>query len=127
MDGSYSFLLDVVLCDLIGFPQSSWSIYDRFREEFSPILTYTKFKVLKDEFLVIRPSSFLDENCEGLAALLGRLHSLPLDGIQVSGGGKQKRKRATEAEDSEAGPSDSKRKKPAVSTQETVVLDWTDL
>ena len=125
MDGSYSFLLDVVLCDLIDFPQSSWSIYDHFQEEFNPIPTYTKFKVLKDEFLVICPSTFLDENCKGLGALLRRLHSLPLDGIQVSGTIKQKQKRATEAEGSDAGP--SKQKKPKLSIQETVVLDWTDL
>ena len=122
----YSFILDVGLCDLTDFPHSSWSIYDRFRDDFNPIPTYSKLTVLKDEFLVIRPSSFLDENCEGLGALIRRLQSLPLEGIPAAGAerAKGKQKRAVE-EEGEAGP--SKRKKPNTRVQQKEVLDWTDL
>ncbi|KIM35705.1 hypothetical protein M413DRAFT_32270 [Hebeloma cylindrosporum] len=126
-DGFYSFLSDITLCGYMHFPHSSWSIYDRFREGFNPIPTYSAFKVIEDEFFIVRPTSFLDENCQGLGDLITRLHSLPMEGMPAKGSARarEKRKRAVEEEGSDAGP--SKRKKPNLGVQETVVLDWTDL
>jgi len=53
-------------------------VYDRFRGEFIPIPTFSNLAVLKNEFLVLRPSSFANEDCEGLDDLLEELNGLGL-------------------------------------------------
>jgi hypothetical protein len=53
-------------------------VYNRFREEFIPIPTFGNLAVLTNEFLVLRPSSFADEDCEGLDNLLAELKALGL-------------------------------------------------
>jgi len=88
-------------------------VYDRFREEFIPIPIFSNLVVMKNEFLVLRPSSFADEDCEGLDDLLAELKSLSLH--------KPDHLKRAKGED-EAGP--SKRRKPNTHDE---ILDWGDL
>ncbi|KDR69712.1 hypothetical protein GALMADRAFT_145417 [Galerina marginata CBS 339.88] len=78
-NGCYSLYSDSNLCDLTNFPARRWSVYDRFIKKFIPIPTFSNFTVIKGEFLVIRPSSFADKDCEGLDRLILKLesHELP--------------------------------------------------
>ncbi|KDR77762.1 hypothetical protein GALMADRAFT_138821 [Galerina marginata CBS 339.88] len=125
--GMYSFLSDSTLCDLIDFPKSAWSIYDRFLEEFIPIPTYSGVATLQDEFLILRQSSFVNSNCKGLDILIDRLNSLNLKGIKretTKAGGKRK---AFEADDGQPGPSQPRKVKRRLTVQEPEVLDWTNL
>ncbi|KAF8810571.1 hypothetical protein BYT27DRAFT_7091515 [Phlegmacium glaucopus] len=112
-NGTYSIYSDPTLCSLINFSNLRWSVYDRFREEFIPIATFSNLAVLTNEFLVLRRSSFVDKDCEGLDDLLADLKSLGLHNPCHL-----KRARAED----DTGP--SKRRKPNTGDD---VLDWGDL
>ncbi|KAF8955771.1 hypothetical protein BDZ97DRAFT_1597959, partial [Flammula alnicola] len=60
---AYFLLSDSSLCDLMNFPYSNWSVYDRFRKTFSAISTFGGLSIAKGEFLIFRPSAFSDEDC----------------------------------------------------------------
>ena len=72
-NGCYSLYSDAELCGLINFPVRCWTVYDRFLKSFVPIPTFSNLVVIKGEFLVLRPSSFMDSDCEGLEKLLLKL------------------------------------------------------
>jgi len=72
---------------LTGFPDASWDIYDPFKQSFVGISTFSQQQIYgTDEFLVIRPESFTDQDCPGIHALL----SYFADYVRV---GSKKRKR----------------------------------
>ncbi|KDR67232.1 hypothetical protein GALMADRAFT_147240 [Galerina marginata CBS 339.88] len=110
-NGTYSFLLDSALCSLLNFPTSSWSVYDRFRGEFVPIPTFCALKIVKNEFLVIRPTNFGEEDCIGLDGLIRKLNAYNLPKAEYPGQAIRNRKRGRADDNAVAGP--SKRRKPA--------------
>jgi len=77
-NGCYSLYSDAELCGLTNFPIRRWTVYDRFIKSFVPIPTFSNLTVIRGEFLVIRPSSFMDRDCEGLKPLLLKLQSRKL-------------------------------------------------
>jgi len=85
--GAYSFIGDDTFCDLTGFPDSSWDVYDPYKQSFVAISTFSEQRIHgSNEFLVIRPESFTDNDCPGIHALLSHF----ADYIRV---GSKKRKR----------------------------------
>lgn len=59
---------------MINFQADQWEIYDRFTQQFIPMPTTGLYYVLNNEFLIIRPSTFTDEECPNLDTLCTSLH-----------------------------------------------------
>ena len=69
--GAYSFIGDDTFCDLTGFPDASWDVYDPFKKSFVAVSTFSQQRIHdSDEFLVVRPDAFTDQDCPGIHALL---------------------------------------------------------
>jgi hypothetical protein len=69
--GAYSFIGDDTFCDLTEFPNALWDVYDPFKQSFIGISTFSQQQIHgNDEFLVVRPESFTDQDCDGIHALL---------------------------------------------------------
>jgi hypothetical protein len=107
---------DEVTCDIMDFPTTEWSVYDRYRDDFVGIPTLSCLIVSQGDILIFRPSSFKDPDCVGLNDLIGREDS------------KGKRKR-THSPYLDCTVNQKKRKCEADAEQviESVVLDWTNL
>ncbi|KDR66859.1 hypothetical protein GALMADRAFT_147517 [Galerina marginata CBS 339.88] len=113
-----------------GTTTSTSRPYDRFLEDFIPIPTYSGVATLQDEFLILRRSSFVNRNCDGLDILIGRLNSLNLKGIKgetTKAGGKRKAFDTFEADEGQPGPSQPRKVKRRLTAQQPEVLDWTNL
>ncbi|KAF9555031.1 hypothetical protein CPC08DRAFT_766265 [Agrocybe pediades] len=92
INNEYPFASDKALHDIIDFPASEWSIYDRYRERFIPLHTFTSgLEITPGEFIIIRSLEFEDRDCTGLKQLLLRLQVPPIGSSSSKALGKRKR------------------------------------
>lgn len=120
---------------MIDFPRVKWQIYDRFAQEFIPLPTTGLYYIVDNEFLIIRPSTFTDEQCPGLARICERLHTSlenrPVPSHTSSAGlGKRRERASCDLEDALpvshlAGPS-KRRRTSSNRTRSIDVIDITD-
>ncbi|PPQ84362.1 hypothetical protein CVT25_013258 [Psilocybe cyanescens] len=116
----YYFLSGSSVCGLTNFPTISWSVYDRFRESFLPIPTFDNLTIVDGEFLIIQPTAFNDQDCEGLNTLITRMRSYNLDTAQKT----MLRKRKQDDWDVNEQPRCHQKTNNSPNIE---VLDWTNL
>ena len=63
---------DETACQIMDFPATGWSVYDCVQDDFVGVPTFSHLAVSDGDFLIFRPSSFIDYNCIGLNDLVGR-------------------------------------------------------
>jgi len=102
---------DEACCNIMGFPSKEWSVYDWVRDDFVGVPTFCYLAASDGDVLVFRPSSFMDSDCIGLNALIGR--------IDIKGKRKQNQYPDTS--------SPSKKTRKSGDELQVEVLDWTTL
>ncbi|EDR07377.1 uncharacterized protein LACBIDRAFT_327819 [Laccaria bicolor S238N-H82] len=115
--GAYSFLSDDALCDITRFPVTSCSIYDSYKADFIPISTFSSQRIEDHNYLIVRFTSYTDDECPGVYELIRGIRGAE-DSGSVSGPTKVSNKRQFE-DKSDVGP--SKRKKGL----DTEIIDLT--
>ncbi|RDB28341.1 hypothetical protein Hypma_001345 [Hypsizygus marmoreus] len=126
LNGSYSPRVDSAFCELTGFPQRPYSVYDSLYQSFVQLPSFCCFGMGREEQLVLRPWSFTDQDCPGLTDLVGRM--LNEEAVVKDLKGKRKALEWNEEDLGSSTPGASKHKKPRYMPEVTdpQVIDLTE-
>ncbi|KIJ96570.1 hypothetical protein K443DRAFT_107046 [Laccaria amethystina LaAM-08-1] len=108
---------DDALCDITRFPVTSCSIYDSYKEDFIPVSTFSSQCIEDHNYLILRFTSFTDDECPGVHELIRGIRAVE-DSGSICGSTNVSNKRRFE---DESGVGPSKRKKGL----DTKIIDLT--
>ncbi|KAF8074506.1 hypothetical protein FPV67DRAFT_584680 [Lyophyllum atratum] len=80
INSSYALLEDRSLCNLVDFPNTRYSVFDSFQDQFNSIPTFGRLDIQPDEYLILRPSVFQDNDCPELRRLIINLRAILMRG-----------------------------------------------
>jgi hypothetical protein len=120
MIGRHSYYVrdsDDALCDITRFPVTSCSIYDSYKEDFIPVSTFSSQCIEDHNYLILRFTSFTDDECPGVHELIRGIRAVEYSG-SICGSTNVSNKRRFE---DESGVGPLKRKKGL----DTKIIDLT--